>query len=135
MVLGTSDGSGMPWVTPVYFAAEGYRDFYWVSAPDRTHSRNIAARPQIAIVVFNSQVPIGQGQGVYMAATASEITGDELERGIEVFSRVSTNHGARPWTLEDVQPPAELRIFHAKVSAHWVLDPDRRPDQRAAVDP
>jgi hypothetical protein len=29
MVLGTADDSGQPWVSPVYFAAENYREFYW----------------------------------------------------------------------------------------------------------
>jgi hypothetical protein len=63
MVLGTADGSGQPWVSPVYYAAEGYTEFYWVSSPDATHSRNLAARPHIRIVVFDSQVPIDTGQG------------------------------------------------------------------------
>lgn len=135
MVLGTADASGKPWATPVYYAADGYRDFYWVSALDRTHSRNVAARPEIAVVIFDSRVPIGEGQAVYMAAVAAELTGDELERGIEVFSRVSVSHGAKPWTLEDVRPPAALRLFRARASEHWVLDPDRRPDQRTSVNP
>jgi nitroimidazol reductase NimA-like FMN-containing flavoprotein (pyridoxamine 5'-phosphate oxidase superfamily) len=45
MVLGTADASGRPWVSPVYYAPNGYREFVWVSAPDSTHSRNIGARP------------------------------------------------------------------------------------------
>lgn len=135
MVLGTADASGKPWATPVYYAADGYRDFYWVSALDRTHSHNVAARPEIAVVIFDSRVPIGEGQAVYMSAVAAELTGGELERGIEVFSRVSVSHGAKPWGLEDVQPPAALRLFRANASEHWVLDPDRRPDQRTPVDP
>ena len=51
-----------------------------------------------------------------MSAVAAELTGGELERGIEVFSRVSLSHGAKPWGLEDVQPPAALRLFRAKAS-------------------
>ena len=135
MVLGTADASGKPWATPVYYAADGYRDYYWVSALDRTHSRNVAARPEIAVVIFDSRVPIGEGQAVYMAAEAAELAGDELELGIETFSRVSVSHGARSWTLEDVRPPEPLRLFRARASEHWVLDPDRRPDERTPVDP
>ena len=135
MVLGTADASGKPWATPVYYAADGYRDFYWVSALDRTHSRNVAARSEIAVVIFDSRVPIGEGQAVYMAAVGAELTGDELERGIEIFSSVSVRHGAKPWALEDVRPPAALRLFRARASEHWVLDPDRRPDQRTPVNP
>jgi Pyridoxamine 5'-phosphate oxidase len=135
MVLGTADASGRPWATPVYFAAEGYRDFYWVSAPDRRHSRNVTERSEISIVIFDSRVPIGEGQAVYMDAVASALTGEELERGIAIFSQVSTSHGAKPWTLVDVRSPAALRLFRARASAHWVLDPDRRPDQRTSVSP
>jgi hypothetical protein len=30
MTLGTADAEGDPWVSPVFFAAEAYRDFYWI---------------------------------------------------------------------------------------------------------
>ena len=59
MVLGTADETGAPWVSPVYFAPDGYRDFLWVSSPGARHSMNIAVRPGVSIVVFDSSVPIG----------------------------------------------------------------------------
>ena len=43
MVLGTADGTGRPWVSPVYYASAGYREFFWVSSPEATHSRNLAS--------------------------------------------------------------------------------------------
>jgi hypothetical protein len=135
MALGTADEHGRPWVSPVYYAPHGYRTFYWLSSPERRHSRNVAVRPEVSIVVFDSQVAIGEGQAVYMAATAAELTGDELEWGIETFSRVSQRHGARAWTIDDARPPAALRLYRAIVSEHWVLDPEKRPDQRTPVDP
>ncbi len=121
MVLGTADATGQPWVSPVYYAMARYREFYWVSSPEATHSRNIAARPQVSIVVFNSQVPIGTGQGVYMSAHAEELTGADLERGIEVFSRRSLEHGGVAWTPDDVRGPALLRLYRATASEHSVL--------------
>ena len=130
MVLGTADQSGRPWVSPVYYAPSGYAELYWVSSPEAQHSRNLGVRPELSIVVFDSQAPVGEGQGVYMSAVAEPLTGDDAERGIEIFSLVSVSHGARPWTLEDVQDPAVLRLYRARVSEHWVLDPERRPDQR-----
>ena len=135
MVLGTADEGGRPWVSPVYYAPSEYSELYWVSSPDAQHSDNLAARPELSIVVFDSQAPVGEGQGVYMSAVADELTGAHLERGIEIFSRVSQSHGAKPWTLDDVQPPAALRLYRARVSEHWVLDPERRPDQRTPVQP
>ena len=57
VALGTADADGSPWVTPVYFATADYADYYWVSAEDAAHSRNIEARPEVSMVIFDSQVP------------------------------------------------------------------------------
>ena len=135
MVLGTADEGGRPWVSPVYYAPSGYSELHWVSSPEAQHSRNLAARPDLSIVVFDSQAPVGEGQGVYMSAVAEQLEGADLDEGIEIFSRVSISHGAKEWRVEDVQPPAALRLYRARVSEHWVLDPERRPDQRTRVRP
>ena len=123
MTLGTADAGGLPWVSPVWYAPEGYSEFFWVSAPEARHSRNLAARPQIAIVIFDSGAPVGTGQGVYMRAIAEQVAEPELERGIEVFSRRSQEQGARAWTLDDVRPPAPHRLYRATASEHAVLGP------------
>ncbi len=133
MVLGTADEAGHPWVSPVYYAVDEYRDFYWVSSPHATHSRNIAVRPEISIVVFDSAVPIGTGQGVYMSAVAGEVLAAELVRGIDIFSRRSLSHGGEEWTVQDVQRNDSLRLFRATASAHSMLARDDRPDHRIAV--
>jgi Pyridoxamine 5'-phosphate oxidase len=70
MVLATADADGRPWAAPVYFAHVDYRELLWVSAPETRHSRNLAARPELGIVVFDSSVPIYTGQAVYMEARA-----------------------------------------------------------------
>ena len=54
----------MPWASPVWFASEDYRELYRMSLPGARHSQNIAGRPQIAMVVFDSTVPPGTGRGV-----------------------------------------------------------------------
>jgi hypothetical protein len=133
MVLGTADETGRPWVSPLYFASAGYTEFFWVSSPEATHSRNLALRPEVSIVVFDSQVPIGTGQCVYMAAITEEVTGADLDRGIDIFSRMSQAHGGRPWMREDVLPPAPYRLYRATASEHSVLDPDSHPNRRTAV--
>jgi nitroimidazol reductase NimA-like FMN-containing flavoprotein (pyridoxamine 5'-phosphate oxidase superfamily) len=135
MVLGTADQTGRPWVSPVYYASAGYREFYWVSSPEALHSRNLGARPQVSIVIFDSRAPIGSGQGVYISAVAEELADDDLDRGIEIFSRVSQAHGARGWKPEDVRASAPLRLYRATAAEHWVRDPDAHPDRRTRVRP
>jgi uncharacterized protein YhbP (UPF0306 family) len=130
MTLGTADETGRPWVSPVYYAPEGYAKFYWVSSPEATHSRNLAARPEVSIVIFDSRTPVGSGQGVYMSAVAEELSGTDLDSGIVIFSRRSEAHGAGEWNLEDVRAPARLRLYRASASEHFVLGPH---DRRIAV--
>ena len=84
----------MPWSSPVWFATDDHRELYWVSHPEAHHSRNIAVRPQIALVVFDSTVAPGHGQAVYMTATASQLTdAQEIERGLAVFSGEAVRQG------------------------------------------
>jgi hypothetical protein len=126
MVLGTADGAGQPWVSPVYYAPAEYREFFWVSRPDAVHSRNLSTREAISIVIFDSSAPIGTGQGVYMTAVARALDADRRAAGIEIFSRRSLAHGGIEWTIDDVQSPAELRIYSATAVERFVLGPNDR---------
>ena len=136
MVLGTADESGQPWVTPVYFSCANYREFYWMSSPEVRHSCNIAVCPQVSIVVFDSQVAVGKGQAVYMAAVAKELTGVDFDRGLKIYNGRFSNpaeQGVRVINAEDVQAPGLYRLYRTTVSEHWVLDPGGHPDHRTPV--
>jgi uncharacterized protein YhbP (UPF0306 family) len=124
MVLATADEDGAPWASPVWFAPDGYTRFLWVSREDTRHSRNLAVRPQLSIVIFDSRAPVGEGEGVYMDAVAEQIT--EPEQAIEVYSRRSVAQGAPAWTVADVSPPAELRLYAATATEQWLGRRDRR---------
>jgi uncharacterized protein YhbP (UPF0306 family) len=133
MVLGTADDAGVPWVSPVYYAPVDYREFLWLSSPDARHSRNVQARPEVGIVIFDSTVPIDTGQGVYMSAVVRMLDGDEVTDRIEVFSRRSVQHGGRPFTPSDVRSPSRLRLYLATALDHYVLETGS--DRRIPVSP
>jgi predicted pyridoxine 5'-phosphate oxidase superfamily flavin-nucleotide-binding protein len=134
MVLGSADEAGVPWVTPLWYAQSDYRRFIWVSSPDSRHSRNLRARPEVSLVVFDSRVAVGSALAVYMSAHAEELSGAELERDIGLFDAAGRAQGlTRRWRPEDVIAPAPYRLYRATVSQHWVLDPDTSPDERAEV--
>lgn len=133
LVLATADATGRPWSSPVYFAHIGCTEFFWVSAPDVTHSRNIAVRPEVGIVIFDSQAAIRTGQGVYMCAVAELVADGETGPGLGVFSRRSVAHGGTEWTAEDVRPGAGLRLYRATAESYSILAKDGRPDHRISV--
>ena len=82
-------------MSPVWYAASRYTEFYWVSSPEATHSRNLATRPEVSVVIFDSRAPVGSGQAVYMSALAEELTGADLDRA------TATEH----WVLDPAGHP------------------------------
>ena len=135
MVLGTADAEGRPWASPVYFATDGHGAFYWVSSQEARHSANIAVRSEVGIVVFDSTVPIGTGQGVYVEARAEQLTtGPELDRGLAVFSARSIEHGGSAWTREDVEGETRIRMYRATASSYSMLAKDGQPDHRVPIE-
>jgi hypothetical protein len=124
MTLATADAGGVPWASPVWYAPRGYSELFWVSRPEARHSRNLAERPQLSIVIFDSTVAPGHGQAVYMTAEAEQTTD-----GLEVFSARSEAQGLGEW--RDLSGP--LRLYRAVVSEHWMLG--EGPDTRVRVTP
>jgi nitroimidazol reductase NimA-like FMN-containing flavoprotein (pyridoxamine 5'-phosphate oxidase superfamily) len=127
LTLGTADPDGRPWTSPVYFAAGGEWEFYWVSETDARHSRNLAGRPEVSIVVFDSTVAPFHGRAVYAIAEARELSGDDLDHALEVYPGPS-HRGARPVTRDEVSGASEYRLYRATASSVWVLCP-RPPRQ------
>ncbi|SFP30158.1 Pyridoxamine 5'-phosphate oxidase [Amycolatopsis arida] len=119
LVLGTADAEGRPWVTPVFYAADGTRRLLWVSAPGSRHSRNIAARPAVAITIFDSHAPIGGAEALYLEATAGPLGDRGRTAALALLNaRLPRDRRLRPGTVE---PPGPLRIYQAEVTQHFVL--------------
>ena len=133
VVLGTADGAGKPWVSPVFYTLSGYRELIWMSSPEAAHSRNIAERPDVSLVVFDSRVEPGEGMAVYMCGVAAEVTGEAVAAVAAAYGAAALPKGGRRVRIEEVTGDGIYRMYRATIREHWVLDPDRRPDGRAAV--
>jgi hypothetical protein len=124
MVLGTADRVGRPWVSPVFYAADAYHDFYWISSPQVIHSRNLAVRPEVGIVVFDSRSPVGAGgaRAVYMAGTATEVPVDDLDRTLAIYPGPA-ERGGRHLAPTDLGQSAAYRLYCATATEHSVVCP------------
>jgi pyridoxine/pyridoxamine 5'-phosphate oxidase len=132
MTLASADAEGRPWASAVWFAHEGYRDFLWVSRPEARHSRNVAARPELTFVIFDSTVAPGDAAAVYVEGRGEELEGHELEYAIAIYSRRSETTGLAAWSGADVTAPARQRLYRATASAHFLLGSN---DERIEVIP
>jgi hypothetical protein len=112
--LGTADPDGRARITPVFFATADHRELLWVSDPQSRHSRNLEARPEIAISIFDSATPLErEGYGVTIEAVADRPAGGERDHALEILARRSVANGGRRWAAELVEGPARLRVYRA----------------------
>lgn len=132
MVLGTVTADGLPWVTPVYFTPDGHTDFYWVSSPDSEHSLNVARNPNVSIAIFDSSVPIGGASAAYFRAHVEEVPDDELDRCAALYSGRLPE--LRTFTPDDLRAPADLRLYRARTTEHWVLVRGGDPEYGTGID-
>jgi uncharacterized protein YhbP (UPF0306 family) len=130
LVLATADANGIPWASPVWFATDDCRTFYWASAPDARHSQNLSDRPEIAITIFDSTQAPGTGEGIYLTASGEAVPEAEIGGAIGVYSAASLAAGLSEWSRADVVAPARLRLYRATAHEQWVLGPR---DQRIKV--
>jgi uncharacterized protein YhbP (UPF0306 family) len=133
LTLATADRAGRPWATPVFYTPDGGIEFYWVSRPESRHSRNLAERPEVAIVIYDSQVPVGDAEAVYFTAHAEPVADAELVRCAEIF------RGRLPelasFTPDRLRAPNPLRLYRAHAVAASVLLQGDGPDIPVPIEP
>ena len=123
MTLATTDKDGQPWNTPVFYAYDGKKTFYWGSRHNTQHSQNIALNPRGFIVIFDSTVEPYHGEAFY-----AQVLCEELDEPTEIEQAIELLHarlGESYMTPQDVQGSAEHRLYKATVKNAWIKDPQR----------
>jgi hypothetical protein len=132
MTLATLDPDGSPRLSPVYFTPARYTDLYWVSSPDAHHSRNVVERPDVEIVIFDSSVPVGHAEAVYISARAREVPEEELPAVIdEAFGE---RGGARRFAPDELRGEGDLRLYVASATSWEVLVRGGHPEHGSGID-
>jgi uncharacterized protein YhbP (UPF0306 family) len=131
MTLATADSDGRPWASPVWFAHDDLARFIWVSKPEARHSENIAARPHVALVVFDSRARVGEAEGVYVEAEALRVDPPDDEPLIQIFSAREAALGWPVSKVDEFRASQPLRVYCATASAIYLLG---EGDLRVPVD-
>ncbi len=114
MTIATASTDGKPWISPVFFAYDDSYNLYWVSSKDSKHSQIIRKNPQVAIVIFDSRAPEGQGDGVYFEAKVDELSDEsEIKQAMEVLNKRVTKDEFRVKKVEEVTNKGVWRIYKA----------------------
>lgn len=120
MVLSTCDLDKRPWAATVYYAYSSKYEFFFLSALDSRHSKNVSQNPKVAFVVFDSTQPMGKAESVQAEGTATLIPFTEaLKDAIRIYS-AKQFPDSKMDPLKRYQPSelaeSALRFYRIKVS-------------------
>lgn len=112
--IATASLDSKPWISPVFYAFDEELNIYWVSDKNALHSKNLRENPQGAIVIFNSQAPEGEGDGVYIEAKLIELTDDaEVKYAIDLRNKRVTQDEFKVKNIQEVTGKGEWRVYKA----------------------
>jgi hypothetical protein len=110
MALASAAADGKPWNSPVFYAVAPDFRLLWVSSKNTLHSKNIRARHEVALVIYET----APAEALYIEAVARQVGDDGgLEEAIEV---VRTKEQPDRFTInapDDVRGDAAWRIYEA----------------------
>ncbi|MGK7871958.1 MAG: pyridoxamine 5'-phosphate oxidase family protein [Xenococcaceae cyanobacterium] len=133
-VLSTCSRDGFPWVSPVFFVYDydnGY-NIYWCSAKQAKHSQNLSSNQgRVAIVIFDSSVREGTGEGLYFSGTASQLDPNQIERVLKLMASRAGKPINR--TVQDYLDNSPRRLYHFRPHEAWITG-ERLPVGNQLVD-
>ena len=84
MQLATVHGA-QPWCCTVYFVADDDLNLYWISTPERRHSREIEMHAKVAAAIPIKYVPGKDVVGIQAEGDATLVNDeDEMKKAIDV---------------------------------------------------
>jgi pyridoxine/pyridoxamine 5'-phosphate oxidase len=111
---------GMPWNSPVFAAYDEDFNFYWGTHSDSQKAKNIRSNGNVFLVIYDSTVPSGTGEGVYIKAIAQQIPDpNEVKR---VFGLLRDRHATSFWDFAAVSQEGPIRLFKATPQQAWMND-------------
>ncbi len=117
--VSTCSVDGFPWASPVFFAYDNSLNIYWSSAIASKHSQNIYSNNgRVAVVIFNSSVNEGTGEGLYFYGVASELNQDHAETAFNLLKLRASKPTSR--TVEDYLGDSPRRIYQLQPQQAWI---------------
>lgn len=116
--IATANKDGKPWNSPVAHEYDNQLNVYWFSDKQNQHSQNIRENEDVFIVIYDSTVPWGEGEGVYIEARAVELTDPEEILNVRKIEKGENYEGASSDFLGD----AIRRVYKAMPQRVWMND-------------
>jgi nitroimidazol reductase NimA-like FMN-containing flavoprotein (pyridoxamine 5'-phosphate oxidase superfamily) len=116
--LATVTPEGMPWNSPVKHEYDNDLNVYWASDKEGQHSKNVQANGNVFIVIYDSTVPEGDGEGVYIQATVTALSEPEE---IKLVRRIKKGPEVNA-PADEFLGDAVRRMYKASPQKVWMND-------------
>ena len=120
--IATVSEDGQPWNSPVFTAFDDDLNLYWTSDKVAQHSQNVRANGKAFIAIYDSTVPQGTGEGVYILAEAHEINNPSLINAARTITQgrkgLSITENEYTYFSDD----AVRRVYQAVPQKIWMND-------------
>jgi general stress protein 26 len=118
ITIATTTKDGQPWNTPVYSSFDDKYNFFWASWVETQHSKNIGENNNVFLVIYDSTVQEGKGEGVYIKAKAYELTDStEIEHATKIHY---ARKNATPRKVEEFLGNSPRRMYKAVPEKVWM---------------
>jgi len=116
--IATANKDGKPWNSPVAHEYDDQLNIYWFSDKNNQHSKNVRENEDVFIVIYDSTVPEGDGEGVYIEAKAVELTDPDEILNVRRIKKGQDYEGHPDEFLGD----AVRRVYKAIPQRVWMND-------------
>ena len=114
---------GLPWNSPVFAVHDNDFNFYFGTHKESQKAKNIRSNLNVFLVIYDSTVPAGSGEGVYIQAKATAITN---QKDIALAHKLLWDgHEVPYWKLEEFKEPSPLMLFKVVPEKAWMNDEGR----------
>lgn len=112
---------GQPWNSPVYSAFDENYNFYWNSWKENQHSQNIVNNNDIFLVIYDSTVAEGTGEGVYIKAKAYMVTEEkEIARALVLLQKRKNKPSSKLRNAQEFLGENPRRVYKAVPEKCWM---------------
>ena len=109
-----------PWICTVYYAFDSDWNLYWLSLPDRRHSKEILENPKVAGAMTFSQEPYPKNgvQGLQFEGIAESLSDSEEEKASVLYIKQLSRENT---LLEDIRSGKNPHKFYRFKPTKFVL--------------
>lgn len=122
--IATASKDSKPWNSPVAREYDEQLNIYWFSDKKNQHSENVRENEDVFIVIYDSTVPEGDGEGVYIEAKAIELSDPDEILSVRRIKKGSGYKGSPDEFLGE----AIRRVYKAVPQRVWMNDAEEKDD-------